>query len=126
MSVVADASAVIAALDDRHVHHQRAVAWFAEQEAWLIHPVTLAEVLVYPASAGRKVAEAVMFDLIEVGLTVRQPAIDPLALAELRASTRLKMPDCLVLALAIEETAFEVLTFDDRLASAAAKALPTV
>ena len=115
LTVVADASAVIAVLNHDHVHHEQAVALFADFDDWLIHPVTLAEVLVHPARLGRDVAQAVMLDLVEVGMVVRQSMIDPLELAEFRAATRLKMPDCLVLALAVEVGATHVLTFDDRL-----------
>jgi predicted nucleic acid-binding protein len=121
--VVADASALIALLDTGHVHNERAIEQFAELEAWVIHPVTLAEVLVHPASQGREVAETAMLDLFEVGMVLRQSIVDPVMLAEMRVTTRLKMPDCLVMMLAVEIDAERVLTFDDRLDTVASKLL---
>ena len=82
----------------------------------MVHPVTLAEVLVHPA---RHCTEsAVLNTLISIGMRESQMRVDAVALARLRAESGLKMPDCLVLATAIWHGT-DVLTFDAQLKSVA-------
>lgn len=114
---VVDASVAIAFLFARDVHHDAAIDLLAEVAGPLrIHPVTLAEALVYPTRAGRG-AEA-LADLRSIGVEVASVEVDAVQLAELRVSTGCKLPDCCVLALA-QHLGTGVLTFDDRLARAA-------
>ncbi len=55
-----------------------------------------------------------------IGLVVSGQPLDPVELARLRAETRLKMPDCVVLAYARSHDV-AVATFDETLAAAAAR-----
>lgn len=115
--IVADASLVIALLDSKDGHHERAAEIVLDHPDLLIHPVNLAEVLVGPARAG---APAEVYQALEsVGLRVDVPDTDqPVRVAELRAQSRLKLPDCYALDAA--ETHRAVLaTFDAGLASRA-------
>ena len=99
--VVLDASALIALHDSEDRHHTWARGMFLDTiDATLAMSVlTYAEVLVHPTRAG-KVAE---FERNIAGLgieIVTVAADDGPALAHLRASTSLKMPDVIVLHLA--------------------------
>jgi predicted nucleic acid-binding protein len=119
--IVLDASVLIAHLDATDLHHERASALLndAADEALAASPITLAEVLVGPARAGKVDHGAAVLD--DLGVT-SVPLLEdtPVRLAMLRAGTGLKMPDCCVL-LAAEQTHKAVATFDDRLAHAAAE-----
>ena len=115
--IVVDASALIAYLDDEDTHHDDAVLGLIEVDHFVVHPVTLAEVLVHPVRGGTEVD--VRNTLITIGLRESQMTIDPVSLARLRVETGLKMPDTLVLITAIWHDA-AVLTFDARLKAAAA------
>ncbi|MFL6127930.1 MAG: type II toxin-antitoxin system VapC family toxin [Mycobacteriales bacterium] len=114
-----DASVPIAHLDASDARHDRATTLLMEHadEPFAASPVTLAEVLLGPARAGR-------LDQADAALRRLDVAAVPLAhdaaarLATVRAVTRLKLPDCCVL-LAAEQTRSAVVTFDDRLAAAA-------
>lgn len=118
--IVVDASVLIAHLDETDALHDRAVdALLAAADQPLgCSPITLAEVLVGPARAGRLGdARNAIADLgvVEVALGENAAA----RLAALRAETALKMPDCCVLLAAAEADAEAILTFDDRLARVA-------
>jgi predicted nucleic acid-binding protein len=118
--IVVDASVLIAHLDGNDALHDRAVeALQATAEQPLgCSPITLAEVLVGPARAGRLPdARSAITDLGVVEI----PLGDDTAgrLAGLCAETALKMPDCCVLLAAEDVQAQAVLTFDDRLVRAA-------
>ena len=78
-----------------------------------MHTLTIAEVLVGGVRVGR--ANSMMADLRAMGVEQAHPTPDePLVLAELRATTALKMPDCCVLVVALRESA-PLLTFDEQL-----------
>jgi predicted nucleic acid-binding protein len=109
---VVDASALIAWLDDTDSHHQAAIDLLTELDGFVVHPITLAEVLVHPVRVGR--AGQVLARLEAIGMIVSALPIEPVALAELRVSTGLKMPDVLVLACARAHDA-TIATFDQRL-----------
>lgn len=118
--IVVDASVLIAHLDENDALHDRAVkALLAAADQPLgCSPVTLAEVLVGPARAGRlRDARSAINDLGVAEIPLGDDAAS--RLAELRAETALKMPDCCVLLAAEHAPAEAVLTFDDRLARAA-------
>ena len=117
--IVLDASVVIGHLDATDAHHQAATALLltAGTEDLVVHPLTLAESLVSAAQAGR--LTEVVADLRR--LRIRQSEMDadqPLRLATLRAETRLKLPDCVVLDTAQRGRAV-LATFDDSLRAAA-------
>jgi toxin FitB len=118
--IVVDASVLIAHLDETDALHGRAVAALlaAAEEPLGCSPITLAEVFVGPARAGRlRDARTAVADLdvVEIDLGGNAAA----RLAALRAETALKVPDCCVLLAAEDAQAEAVLTFDDRLARAA-------
>jgi predicted nucleic acid-binding protein len=119
--IVLDANVLIAYLEPSDPHHDRAVELLlnAETEHLGISAITLAEVLVGPARAGRLAeAKAVMRDLEMVVVPVTSD--DPASLAALRAGTGLHLPDCCVLMAAEAERA-ALASFDKRLVGAASK-----
>lgn len=117
--IVLDASVLIAHLDaaDRHHEHAEALLLAATEEDLGASTLTLAEVLVAPARAGRlDAAEAALRDLgVDV---VALPGDAAPRLARLRADTGLRLPDCCVL-LAARQSGAALATFDDRQAAAA-------
>lgn len=117
--IVLDASVLIAHADEDDAHHVRAVAALeGVDEAFGASPLTMAEVLVRHAAVGR--VETAQGKLTELGVEQVPLGEDAaIRLATLRAETRLKMPDCCVL-LAAQQVGGPVLTFDERLAMAAA------
>jgi predicted nucleic acid-binding protein len=118
--IVVDASALIGHFDERDALHPRAVETLLEtaEQSLGCSPITLAEVLVGPARAGR-LADA-RRSIAELGVAPIPLGDDaPGRLATLRAGTSLKLPDCCVLLAAEDAHATAVLTFDDRLARAA-------
>lgn len=119
--IVLDASVLIAHLDERDALHERAVgALLASVDQPLAcSSITLAEVLVGPARHGR--LDAVHDAIAALGVEeVALPVDGAARLASLRAKTNLKLPDCCVLLVAQQARTARVLTFDDRLARAAA------
>lgn len=114
-----DASVLIAYLDGQDNHHERANTLLTREidDDFAVNSLTLAEVLVAPARQGRLAdVLAALLDLSVVELAF--PAESAVKLANLRATTNLKMPDCCVL-LAAENTGSRLASFDDRLAAAA-------
>ena len=110
---------LIALLDERDTHHDRAVERLKglAKSPFACSSVTLAEVLVGPARADR-LEEARR--AIE-GLGMREIALPADAahdLATLRAETGLRLPDCCVL-LAAESTRAPIVSFDERLVGVA-------
>jgi predicted nucleic acid-binding protein len=122
--IVVDASVLIAHLDERDALHERAVERLlaAAGEALGASTLTLAKVFVGPARRGR-------LDDARTAIAALEVEEIPLApgaagdLATLRAETGLKLPDCCVLLAARDARASGVLTFDERLAKAAARPL---
>lgn len=117
--IALDASVLIAHLNPRDVHHQLATGLLADASPgpMLVHTLTLAEVLVGGVRVGRGVL--MRDDLRAAGVDVaRHDADEALRLAELRATTGLKLPDCCVLHVAAHHRG-SLATFDDPLAAAA-------
>lgn len=117
--IALDASALIAHLNPRDAHHEAATAILLSGTPgqMLVHTITLAEVLVGGVRVGH--GAAMLDDLRAAGIVVApQDDGEPLRLAELRASSGLKLPDCCVLAVAIHHRV-SLATFDDALAAAA-------
>jgi predicted nucleic acid-binding protein len=119
--IVLDACVLIAHFDATDSHHDRAgelLLLASDQDRPLgASPITLAEVLVGPARAGRISQAVAVLDQLRV-CPVTLPQDAPSRLATLRAATTLKMPDCCVL-LAADQVAAAIATFDDRLAEVA-------
>lgn len=116
---VLDANIVIGFLDSTNANHARAVELLRahESEPLVMHEVTLAEVLAGPAQIDRTAAERVWASILQLGITRATTAASPLEVAQLRASTGLPIPDCLVILTAGEPAAGNpILTFDERLA----------
>jgi len=117
--IVLDASVLIAYLDGEDSHHGAAETLLtrAIDDDLAANPLTLAEVLVVPAREGRMdLVLAALRDLEVEALPF--PADTTVRLAQLRASSGLRMPDCCVL-LAAEDAGARVASFDGRLAQAA-------
>jgi predicted nucleic acid-binding protein len=117
--VVVDAGALIALLDENHKHHRWAFGMFqATLGLGLVMPaLTYAEVLVHPTRAGQ--ADTFENNIAGLGLDIR-PIFDTdtRGLAEIRAESSLKMPDAIVLQLALAEQA-TLATTDTSLATEA-------
>lgn len=119
--IAMDASVLIAHLNPADPRHLAATAILlaAGPGRMLVHTITLAEVLVGGVRAGQ--GALMRDDLRAAGIRVAPHDDDePLRLAELRASSGLKLPDCCVLDVAIHHQA-SLATFDDALAAAARK-----
>jgi predicted nucleic acid-binding protein len=118
--IVLDASVLIAYLDREDERHSRAETLLIREidDDFAANSLTLAEVFVVPARENRlDTVRAALQDLDLLELPF--PADTAVKLAQLRASTNLRTPDCCVL-LAAEDTRARVASFDDRLADAAA------
>ncbi len=117
--IALDASVLIAHLNPADGHHEAAtdILLRGEPGQMLVHTVTLAEVLVGGVRTGQ--GASMLADLRATGVTVApQDDGESLRLAEARARTGLKMPDCCVLDVAIHHQA-SLATFDEALAAAA-------
>lgn len=117
--IVLDASVLIAFLDGEDNHHAAAEQLLTQaiDDDLAVNSLTLAEVLVAPVRDGRLDPVLAALHALEVQ-ELSFPADTALRLAELRAATGLKMPDCCVL-LAAEDAAASVASFDERLAQTA-------
>lgn len=118
--IVLDASVLIAHLDRNDAHHERAERLLSESagETLAAGTITLAETLVAGARTGqlRELREAIE----HLGVSELRTGTDAHArLAELRAQTGHKLPDCCVL-LAAKEVGGAVASFDSALTEAAA------
>jgi predicted nucleic acid-binding protein len=117
--IVLDASVLIGHLNARDPHHVAARALIEKSGAVPLgmSAISLAETLVAPARAGRMGdAQAVLERLGIAELELGSGA--PARLAELRAATGRKLPDCCVLLTAQEHRGM-IATFDHDLTTAA-------
>ena len=117
--IVLDVNVLIAHLEAGDPQHARAEILLGDlaHEELGASPLTLAEVLVGPARAGRVDRATAVLEELQVH-TVALTDDAPLRLALLRAGTNLKLPDCAVL-LSAETAGAAVASFDDRLCAAA-------
>ena len=124
--ITLDASVVVAHLHPQDRHHQTATEYLraSADQGFLIHSLNLAEVLVGGVKAGR--GQEMLTDLEAIGIRIadRQDG-EPLRLANLRAVSGLKLPDCCALHTALT-TVSTLATFDDALAKAARQRYVTV
>lgn len=120
--IILDACVLIAHLDERDAHHERATRLLTELAGHpkIINVLTRAEVLVVPARAGRGRAAEDILDQLRLR-TADLPPDAAGQLAELRAHTGLRMPDCCVLCTAELFRPAEIATFDERLGRVAAE-----
>lgn len=125
--IVLDAGVLIAHLDGRDAHHERATRLLAESDGEPLgaSTISLAETLVAPARAGRLAdATAAIGRLGITELTLGDDA--PARLARLRGDAGRKLPDCCVL-LAAQDHRGTVASFDSDLIEAADNlGLPTL
>ena len=117
--ITLDASVVIAHLDPRDPHHEAATRCLrgSASEGFLIHSLNLAEVLAGGVRSGR--GQEMLADVNAIGVRIADRGDgEPLRLANLRADSALKLPDCRALDTAMS-TGSTLATFDDALARAA-------
>jgi predicted nucleic acid-binding protein len=115
--IVLDANILIAFWGESDSHSAESFEILDTDDELILHPVTLAETLVWPIREERE--QEALEDLARLGVERSAPALDePLRVARVRAETRLKLPDAYVLATGLEIGA-AVATFDRRLAGAA-------
>jgi predicted nucleic acid-binding protein len=129
VSLVVDASALIALFDTNDVHNERAFEQLSRaistDEQLITCPVTLAEFLVGPTCRGH-LAGAVQA-VQHLGIVAEPlPADAAPRLAQLRVDSGLTLPDCCVLLAAQTGQGVALLTFDAALATAAERVgIPT-
>jgi predicted nucleic acid-binding protein len=120
--IVLDANVLIGFLDANDPHHEAASDLIERRfaDGFAASVLTMAEVLVHPTRAGlHDVAAA---SLARIGVRVIPlEASESAALARVRSSYRIRMPDAVVLHTA-SATGSELATFDDALAAAARRA----
>ncbi len=112
-----DASVLIAAIDDADSHPERAIAELEaalDEQTVRVPAVAFAEALVVPYRKSQSYGRAVEGGLRRLGRV--EPVTPGIAsrAAQLRARRKIKLPDALILATALELHAQEILTFDER------------
>lgn len=120
--IVLDAIVVISFLDEANALHGRSVELLGENEyePWVMHDITLAEVLAGPAKTGAEATERVWQAIQSLGVISSKSEISSTDIAMLRAQTGLPIPDCLVVLTAEEvDSGNQIMTFDERLADKA-------
>lgn len=117
---VLDAGVVIAGLDDRDAHHPAVARALAEArglgDSFVVPASAYAEILVHPAARGAATVQRVDAALDAMGMSIAEAnrGVARRA-ATLRARhARLRLPDALVIATAIELDAEHLLTTDRR------------
>lgn len=119
--IVLDACVLIAHLDATDAHHARATELLISFGDTPLAASTLmvAEVLVGPTRIGRHADAQAAIDRLGI-IPQDLPAFAAQELAQLRVTTRLKMPDCCVLWTALTNGPSPLATFDHQLAQVAA------
>jgi predicted nucleic acid-binding protein len=117
--IVLDASVLIALLNSKDTHHRWALDFLvsASADEFLMPAINYAEALVHPVRAG--LVEEFSSNIEKLGIQiVDSSASDAIHLANLRVSTRLRMPDAIVLQTALRTDA-DLATTDEKLTAAA-------
>ncbi|MFT4214818.1 MAG: PIN domain-containing protein [Microbacterium sp.] len=115
--IVLDASVLIAYWAAGDVHRSGAFEVLDTDDDLVLHPVTIAETLVWPIRESRE--REALADIARLGIDSHSPMPDePVNVARIRVETGLKLPDAYVLATATALGA-TLATFDRRLADAA-------
>ena len=108
---VLDASILLAHFDRTDKHHRAADAILADAEELAASTLTLAEVLVGAARADRLEEQLGALAALQIEhVPVDRGAVS--RLAELRANTRLRLPDCCVIDAALTTDATAIATRD--------------
>lgn len=116
--ITLDAGVLIALFNAQDAHHEAATklleAATCRDDLLYMNPLSQAEVLVGAAQQG---SEKIYYEkLVSIGIeTLTTPADTGVWLAQLRARTGLKLPDCAVI-LTAQQSGSKVATFDHRLA----------
>jgi predicted nucleic acid-binding protein len=120
--IVLDATVIIGHLNPHDAHHTRATELLAgldADESLGASVLTLGEVMVGPARAGEQYLAIARRAIARLGIAEIGWGDDAaISLARLRATTKLNMPDCCVLA-AAREVGGPIATFDAALTAAA-------
>jgi len=117
--IVLDANVLIALFDPADAHHARAEQLLIDHadESMAMSALTLTEFLIRPTAAG--LASRAQAFIGNMGMIVSPVLVDDAShLAQVRAETGLKLPDAVVLWLAISSSA-GLMTLDDHLAGVA-------
>jgi predicted nucleic acid-binding protein len=120
--IVLDANVVIAFLDANDPHHAASLDLLERNfvDGFGCSVLTLAEALVHPTRADRQ--DAALASLTRIGVEmIPLEASDAIALADVRSTYKLRMPDAVALFTAMQFGA-QLATFDADLASAAERA----
>lgn len=120
--IVLDANVLIGFLDSTDSHHETSVSLLERHavEGFASSVLTVAESLVHPTAADLQ--DAVLSSLTRIGLKILPvDASDATALARMRISYRLRMPDAVALHAALTAGS-RLATFDDALSAAAERA----
>lgn len=115
---VLDASVLLAHFDDTDPHSDDAAAILTEADELGASTMTLAEVLVGAARAGRLEQQLAAINQLQIAELPLQRSTAP-ELVRLRVDTGLRMPDCCVLHAALTSDAQALATRDTQLARAA-------
>ncbi len=124
--IVLDAHVLIGFLDATDPHHAASLDLLERRfvDGFATSVLTAAETLVHPTRANRQ--DAAMAALLRIGVQlIALNATDAVALARVRTTYRLRMPDAVALHAAIS-TGAELATFDEVLSAAADRAGVTV
>ncbi|MBF4575280.1 type II toxin-antitoxin system VapC family toxin [Frondihabitans sp. VKM Ac-2883] len=117
--IVLDANLLIGYLDADDTHHDQALDLLQASvgRSLSTSTLTLAEALVYPTRQGTEIAS--FESIVRMGVElVPLEAPDALDIARVRSASRLRMPDAVILNLALSRSA-ALATFDASLASEA-------
>jgi predicted nucleic acid-binding protein len=120
--IVLDANVVIAFLDANDPHHAASLELLERHfvDGFGCSVLTLAEALVHPTRVERQ--DAALASLNRIGVEmIPLDASDAIALADVRSTYRLRMPDAVALFTAMQFGS-EIATFDSGLAAAAERA----
>ena len=120
--IVLDANVVIAFLDANDPHHEASLDLLERHfvDGFGCSVLTVAEALVHPSRVDRQ--DAALASLTRIGVQrIPLDASDAIALAEVRSTYRLRMPDAVALFTAMQ-FGWELATFDAGLAAAAQQA----
>ena len=120
---VIDASVLIAYFTPGDAHNDAAVELLEAADSLAASTITIAEILVGAVRGGRVAQRLAALTDIELSeIPIGQG--DARVLAELRAETKLRMPDCCVLHAAMVSGADSIATFDEALRKAVAGRWP--
>ena len=120
--IVLDANVVIGFLDANDPHHGASLDLLVRHfvDGFGCSVLTVAEALVHPSRVDRQ--DAALASLTRIGVQrIALDASDAIALAEVRSTYRLRMPDAVALFTAMQ-FGWELATFDAGLAAAAQQA----